>query len=56
MTFENWKYYKSPLGENIGITITHADGRQESLSLIDLEVAKWLAEGNTPLPADEVTQ
>ena len=56
MTFENWKYYKSPLGENIGITITHDDDRQESRLLIDIEVAKWLAEGNEPIPADEVTQ
>jgi hypothetical protein len=53
MTFENWKYYKSPLGENIGITITHADGRQQSRLLIDFEVAEWLEEGNTPELAEE---
>jgi hypothetical protein len=53
MTFENWKYYKSPLGENIGITIFHADGSQESRLLSDPEVVKWLEEGNTPEPADQ---
>ena len=53
MTFENWKYYKGVLGENIGITITHSNGSQESRLLIDPDVAKWLAEGNVPTPADE---
>ena len=56
MTFENWKYYKGVLGENIGITITHSNGSQESRLLIDPDVAKWLEQGNTPLPADEGTQ
>jgi len=51
--FTGWKYYKNPLGNNIGITITHNDGKQESVSLKDPQVVAWLAEGNTPEPADE---
>jgi hypothetical protein len=49
----DFKYYKNPLGNNIGITITHNDGKQESVSLKDPQVVAWLAEGNTPTPADE---
>lgn len=51
--FDGWKYYKNESNENIGITIKHENGTQESISLNDKEVAKWLAEGNEPLPADE---
>ena len=53
MNFTDWKYYKdSRTNENMGIV--SPDGRQ-SILLIDPVVAKWLEEGNTPLPADEVT-
>ena len=31
------------------------DGKQESCLVTAEEYVKWLAEGNTPLPADEVT-
>jgi hypothetical protein len=52
INFTGWQYYKSISGENIGIIIKN-DNYQESRLLIDPEVAKWLAEGNTPEPADE---
>jgi len=32
------------------------DGKQESCLVTTPEYLAWLAEGNTPLPADEVTQ
>jgi hypothetical protein len=32
------------------------DGKQESCLVIADEYVKWLEAGNTPLPADEVTQ
>ena len=31
-----------------------SDGRQESCLVTSTEYLKWLEEGNTPLPADEV--
>lgn len=49
MNFTDWKYYTNPMGENVGIV--SPDGLQSRL-LIDIEVAKWLEEGNTPLPAE----
>ena len=51
--FTGWKYYKNPItDEVIGITITQGNVQQSRL-LEDLEVIKWVEEGNTPLPADE---
>jgi hypothetical protein len=32
------------------------DGKQESCLVTAEEYVKWLAEGNVPTPADEVTQ
>jgi len=52
--FTGWKYYTDPMGnQNIGITITHENGVQESRSLLDIEVAAWINAGNTPEPADQ---
>jgi hypothetical protein len=55
--FTGWKYYIGQVlvngqfvNQNIGII--SPDGKQ-SISLLDPNVAKWLADGNTPLPADE---
>ena len=51
--FTSWKYYKDPINNTvIGITVTNGNV-QESRLLEDPEVAKWVAEGNEPLPADE---
>jgi len=56
--FTGWQYYKSFDIEtkteiNIGIKKTNADGSISSISLKDPDVSKWIAEGNTPEPADE---
>ena len=32
------------------------DGKQESCLVTDQAYLKWVAEGNTPIPADEGTQ
>jgi hypothetical protein len=57
--FTGWQYYtgevKNQNGQittqNIGIRIVNGNA-QQSRSLQDPEVAKWLAAGNTPLPAE----
>ena len=52
-----WKLTpKSPLQEVDVVRRDWPDGRQESCLVTTEEYLKWLAEGNTPLPADEVTQ
>ena len=51
INFTGWKFYKFN-DQNIGIIFAHPDGKQESRSLKDPEVAKWLELGNTPTPAD----
>ena len=55
--FTGWQYYKgfdleTKTEINIGIKKTNENGSVSFISLKDPEVAKWLAEGNTPLPAD----
>jgi hypothetical protein len=50
MDFTGWKFYTN-LRTNENIGIVSPDSAQSRL-LIDLEVTEWLAEGNTPLPAD----
>jgi hypothetical protein len=57
--FTGWKYYTGEVKDqngqittqNIGIQITNGAVSQARL-LTDPEVAEWLAEGNTPLPAE----
>ena len=51
--FSGWKYYKDITDNNIGITKTNDDGSVSMILLTDSNVSKCLAEGNTPLPADE---
>jgi hypothetical protein len=52
-----WKLYRT-----VGQTEANAvyrvwpDGKQESCLVTTPEYLAWLALGNTPLPADEVTQ
>ena len=56
--FTGWKYYTFTDKEGTriaGIMIDRGNNICESRSLQDSEVAKWLAEGNTPLPAEETT-
>ena len=54
--FTGWKYYKGQVLVNgqfvtANIGIVSPDGKQ-SISLQDPNVIKWVAEGNTPQPAD----
>ena len=55
INFTGWQYYKYD-GQLIGIKKVNDDGSITSISLQDPDVAKWLANGGVPLPADEVTQ
>lgn len=50
--FTGWQYYKYD-GQLIGIRKVNENGSISSISLQDPEVAKWLAEGGVPTPADE---
>ena len=55
--FTGWQYYKifdpETKTEVIwGIKFTREDGLTESRGLNDPEVREWLAEGNTPQPAE----
>ena len=52
--FSGWQYYKDIVtNQNIGIRIVYPDGKQSAILLTDPEVSQWLAEGNTPQPAEE---
>lgn len=52
MTFTNCKYYLGPSGEVAGVKWVAENGELCSALLTDKEFQQWLAEGNTPLPAD----
>ena len=51
--FTGWKYYKDNSGLQVGITKTNDDGSYSVVLLSDPNVAKWIAEGNEPEPAEE---
>jgi len=49
-----WKLIKNPItGEENVVWRQWNDGKQESCLITDEAYLKWVAEGNTPLPADE---
>jgi hypothetical protein len=52
-----WKLVKNPrTGEENIVWRQWDDGKQESCSIYDQAYLKWVALGNTPQPADEVTK
>jgi hypothetical protein len=51
-----WKLIKDPItGQENVVWRELENGTQESCSIYAVAYLKWVAEGNTPLPADEVT-
>jgi len=53
MSEPTWKlYYRLGQTEADAVTRTWPDGKQESCLVTAEEYLAWLAEGNTPLPAD----
>ena len=54
MTTPIWKLIKDPYThQEVSVWREWDDGKQESCLVTTEAYLKWLAEGNTPLPADE---
>ena len=57
MNEPTWKLMPLAFGQPVQIVWREwPDGKQESTQVTSPEYLKWLAEGNTPLPADTQDQ
>ena len=57
MNEPKWKLIKDPMTQQENVVWRQwENGRQESCLVTTPEYLKWLAEGNTPLPADEPSE